>query len=206
MKNALEPPSAPQTALTPTPNGSLRVQASLDLIAESLGGREIFLDACAQSDSEKGRAFLALWRSLPHEDQLTTSLQDLCTRSEMDATELLGSMMGKLIMQSNNHAILKAALARPQIMDISIASALGDDDIAFQERKLHFQMAGFIRGEGTQVTNLTQNIQGTGIVSFEDDSHQSAASVKAMGKPTAPPSVEPVPFDADGELAPTLEA
>jgi hypothetical protein len=190
--------TAPVTALTTSSSG-LRVQASLDHVAESLGGRETFLDACAQSDSEKARSFLAFYRSLPYEDQSVISLQDLCGRADMSATDLVGSMLGNLVMQSNNLALLQEGLARPDIMRASIANALGDGPDSFPERKLHFQMAGWIKGEGTQVVNLTQNVQGTGILSFEEDAHKSIASVRAEGAPSVASTQEPALFDVDGE-------
>jgi predicted O-linked N-acetylglucosamine transferase (SPINDLY family) len=165
-----------------------------------MGGRDAFLDACIQADSESSRTFLALYRSLPLAEQQTTTLQDLCTRCDTSATDLVGSMMGKLIMQSNNVALLKSALRRPEIMDANIELALGDSEYALEAQKLQFQIAGFIKGEGKQIVNLTQNVQGTGILSFEDDSHQSTASVKAEGRPVTPASSDSAPFDADGEL------
>jgi len=190
----------PQASLTASPKGELRWQASLDSVADSMGGRESFLDACIQSGSESGRTFIALYRSLPSTEQQTTSLQDLCMRCDLSPTDLVGSMMGSLIIQQNNYALIKSAMARPAVMDASISIALGDSDLALEAQKLQFQIAGFIRGEGKQIVNLTQNVQGTGILSFEDDSHQSTASVKAEGRPVAPTTAEPTPFDADGEL------
>ena len=165
-----------------------------------MGGQDAFIDACGQSGSESGRTFLALYRSLPSAEQSTTSLQDLCMRCDLSPTDLVGSMMGSLIIQQNNYALIKSAMARPAVMDASISIALGDSDLALEAQKLQFQIAGFIRGEGKQIVNLTQNVQGTGILSFEDDSHQSTASVKAEGRPVAPATAEPTPFDADGEL------
>lgn len=134
------------------------------------------------------------------EDRAITTLQDICHLSNLDATELVGSIMGKLIMQSNNVALLKAAIARPSLMDANLAIALGDDELAFQAQRMHFQMAGFLKGEGTQINHLVQNIQGTGIVSFEDDSHQSTASVKAEGRSAPVPTVEPTSSEADASI------
>ena len=169
-------------------------------MADSIGGRQLFIDACAQSGSDESRQFLAHYNSLTHRERSVISLQDLCVRASLDATKLVGSMMGRLIMQSNNLSILKASLARPAMMDHSIANAMSDSETSFDERKLHFQMAGFIKGEGTNIISLTQNVSGTGILSFEDDAHQSAASVKSGGQPPTPSTVEPVSYDADGEL------
>lgn len=163
-----------------------------------MGGREAFLDACAQAGTEDARTFLALYRSLP--DGPTTSLQDLCLRCDLTPTKLVGSMMGELIIQQNNFSLIKSAMRRPEVMDANIDLALSNSDQAIEAQKLQFQIAGFIKGEGKQIVNLTQNVQGTGILSFEDDSHQSTASVKAEGRPVAPASSEPTPFDADGEL------
>ena len=199
-KRLSKPPTQPEVSLVTTPKGELRWQASLDSVAESMGGREAFLDACAQSGAESGRTFLALYRSLPAIEQQTTSLQDLCLRCDLTATDLVGSMMGSLIVQQNNHALIKSAMRRTDVMDANINLALGDSDYALEAQKLQFQIAGFIKGEGRQIVNLTQNVQGTGILSFEDDSHQSTASVKAEGRPVAPATSEPTPFDADGEL------
>jgi len=199
-KSLKPPPSAPQTALTTSPKGELRWQASLDSVAESMGGREAFIDAAAQAGTEDARTFLTLYRSLPAAEQRSITLQDLCLRCDLKATDLVGSMMGSLIIQQNNYALIKSAMARPDIMDANINLALGDSDLALEAQKLQFQIAGFIKGEGKQIVNLTQNVQGTGILSFEDDSHQSTASVKAEGKPVAPSTSEPTPFDADGEL------
>lgn len=165
-----------------------------------MGGQESFLDACRQSGSKEALAFLAMWRSLPVKEQCTTTLQDLCTRLDFDATDLVGSMMGKLIMQSNNHALLVAALGRPSLMRRSFEAGLGDDDIAFQERKLNYQIGGLIKGEGTQVLNLTQNVQGSGMMTFEEAAHQTVASVKAGGAPVIATTPPVAPFDANGEI------
>lgn len=193
-------PELPNHALSTTlmrRNGGLRVQASLDHVAESIGGVDVFLDACRQSGSKEAMAFLTLWRSLPAKEQLATTLQDLCTRLDFDATDLVGSIMGKLIMQSNNVALLKAAISRPHIMDANIAIALGDDELALQAQKVHFQMAGFLKGEGTQVVNLTQNVQGTGMMSFEEAAHQTVASVKLGGVPVPPITQQTASVEAD---------
>ena len=170
-------------------------------MADSIGGRQVFLEACAGSGSEEGRQFLAHFHALTPREKSVVSLQDVCTRASLDATKLVGSMMGRLIMQSNNLAILKAALQRPAMMDHSIANAMSDSDTSFDERKLHFQMAGFIKGEGSHISlTMNQNISGTGISSFEDDAHQSSLAVRSGGQPPAPGTVEPIPLEADSTV------
>jgi hypothetical protein len=193
-------PSVPQTSLATNQKGELRWQASLDAVADSMGGREEFLNACIQSDTEVGKKFIALYRSLSTQEQITTTLQDLCVRCEVSATDLVGSMMGKLIMQSNNVVLLKRAMAGPSVMDANIALALGDSELALEAQKIQFQIGGFLRGEGKQIYNLTQNVQGTGILSFEDDTNQSVASVKAEGRPVIVRSSEPIPVEADANV------
>ena len=198
----LSPPSAPVTALSLT-NGKLGVQASLDYVADMVGGRDEFINLCIQANSDSSRAFLAFWRSLPTDERDASTLQDLCTRASMSATSLVGDVAGHLIMHCNNMALLKSAIRRPDVMDANIAIALGDDELAVAAQKIQFQIGGFLKGEGT-VINMTQNVQGSGVMSFEDDSHQSTASVKAEGKPVIVPPVEPVPYEADGEVLSVL--
>jgi hypothetical protein len=169
-------------------------QTSLDTIADALGGRAAFFDACRQANSELARSFLALESS-------DEPLQDLCTRASINATDLVGSIMGSLIMQSNNVALMKSALSRPAVMDANIALALGDGPEAFDAQVIQFKIAGFLKGEGTQVVNLVQNVQGTGLMSFEDAAHASIESVKGGGGlAKALPTSEPSPANADTSI------
>lgn len=170
-------------------------QTSLDAIANALGGRNAFFDACRQANTEITRSFLALESS-------ADSLQDLCTRASINATELVGSIMGPLIMQSNNVALMRSALSRPAVMQSNIDIALDTDDPrSLEAQVIQLKIAGFLKGEGTQVVSFTQNVQGTGLMSFEDAAHASIESVKGGGGLARQlPTSEPTPAGADSSI------
>lgn len=156
------------------------------------------------------RTFLSLWSALPLPEQERTSLQDICTRGEINATELVGSIMGPLLMQSNNVALLKSALRRPAVMDSNIDMALGltgaEPETQLKAQIVQFQIGGLLKGEGKTIQNLTMNVQGTGIMSFEDDSHASIKSVRTGGAPPTPlPTAESLPIEADASIVDDTE-
>lgn len=175
--------------------------ASLDFVAESLGGRDAFLQHCRLSDSDGIRNFLNIYDTLPAAERSMTTLQDLCTKAALTPTDIIRDLMSSTILFYNNIALMKSAMRRPEVMDASIDRALGPS--GFQDGKLQFEIGGLISGEGIKILNqLAVGVNTPGLPSLEEDSRHSVTAVQSGGNPRAlpPPSAEYLPNLADSPI------
>ena len=172
------PPNRPY--VVPTLEGQFT--ASLDFIAQGIGGREAFLRACSLSDNPLSQTFLSHYYALSPADQ-ASSLNDLCTRASIKPQELLGDVLSTVVSRHNELALLISALNRPQVMMASVAAALTEHGI--EDRKIQLEVGGIVRSPGSTTVNilnqLSQSAKVEGLPSFEEDSTQSVRSVQSQG-------------------------
>lgn len=184
------PPLAPPAlTITQTPVG-LRLQSSLDYIADGIGGRASFLQACQLCSTDEAKTFMAAWRGMDDEDQRTKSLQDICVGLDISPLDLLSQVIAASVLAQNNISLWLAALQRPAIMQASITKAL-DVNYGGEERRMQFEMAELLRGGGTVIQQINQlGIQvrtPEGALSFEDDAARAVMAVRD-GKPLSLPA------------------
>lgn len=151
--------------------------ATLDYIADSLGGRDFFLDACRQCDNSRVQDFLLLQAANPSE-----SLQDLATRSGLTIPDLLSTVLATVIIQQNNVSLWLSALSRPTVMQASIASSMIPGAEGFADRQLQLKIGGLAPKEGgIQIFNqVNTGVRAAGLPSFEDRARISAEAVRGQ--------------------------
>ena len=165
----------------------LRLQASIDFIADGIGGVSKFLEHCAISDSERLQTYITTYKTLSTEERVGVTLQDLCVRAGLKPAEVMSDFVATVILQQNNLALLISALSRPKVMQASIETALIPGLDGVPDRKFQFELGGLLKSGINIVQQLGLNIQAGELPSFEEDSARSVKSVQAKGDQLALP-------------------
>ena len=182
-KNRVKKPLKPLSeALAPVKTTLERqLEASLELLERSAGGRQRLIDALAVSNHPSAAKFVAALQKFEN-DKL--SFYDVCRKIRCSPDEIIKIYTEGSLVRSTVQTFTKLADGIPAIMDVAVESAKIKGPPGFQDRKLLFEMSGMQKQEGGIHISMSQmNLSSEG--SFE----------KVVGRSGV--SISQNPFDGD---------
>jgi len=175
----------PSQALAPLKTAlETQLEASLELLERSAGGRQRLIDALAVSNHPSAVKFIAILQKDASDD---LTLYEICRRIRTSPDEIVKIYTEGSLVRSTVETIAKLSDGMPSIMDVAISSAKMKGPPGFQDRKLLFEMGGLQKQEGgIHINNMNQmNLSSEG--SFE----------KVVGRTGV--SLSQNPFDIEAE-------
>ena len=107
--------------------------------------------------------------------------------------DLIGIVLGSVIVRQNNVSLWLSALGRPAVMRSSIASAMLPGVEGFQDRQLQLKIGGLAPKEGgiNIFNQVNTGVRAAGLPSFEDRARISSEAVRGQLPSPSPDLVAP---------------
>lgn len=146
---------------SPLPSG-------LDQFAKDLGGRQELLKACCLIPSRKVAKMLQRYNDLPANIRGKVNLESLCLQVDIEPESLVGNVVAALWKRGIDLTRITNSKRLVEVMESSIAVAKRKRVDCLEERRLQFEIAGLVKGQGSGINIFNQNVAKTGAPGFEE--------------------------------------
>lgn len=172
------------------------------------GGRQQFFSLIALAASAKdaeAMKFLTVFMELKAEHRARAAIEDICVAAGVSPVALIKTCAGIAFEHSVDLSTMMRALAAPEIVAASIASAKRIEgahaDIALEDRKLLHQGQGFIPVPKSASINLNVNAQATAAAASTSNGPSFLRDAQISEQPRQSVQSQII----DGELTPKVD-
>lgn len=127
---------------------------ALDSVAESIGGKQVFMDNCRLVPDEGTLRMVATWDHLSPQEQSAVSLQQLAQEEGINPVKLVGWMASAMYAYNTSIAKMINAVKQPEVMANSVASAAIIGPEGFKDREMQFKISGLLKEASGPLVNI----------------------------------------------------